>query len=152
VAKVQKVGFLCLWALGVALLGLAGSGCNIEQLEKVDRIVADANTIGGGIAAIPDGPAGALIPREVVIIMELLGIGAAAAYGIWQRIRASGILERNADLSVTLKAVVDAIDKTGGQEAENVKANVLALATRRRVYDVADAIIDEHRAAKQAAA
>jgi hypothetical protein len=146
----RKVGFFILWPVCLALVGLAG--CNEEQLAKVDRVVADVNTIGQGVAAIPDGPAGTLIPPEIAIILELLGFTGTLAFAIWQKIRASGVLARNADLSVTLKAVVDAIDKTGGQEAENVKANVLALATRRRVYDVADAIIDEHRAAKQAAA
>lgn len=73
------------------LFGAAG-GCNEEQLLRVDKAVADVNTIGQGVAAIPDGPAGALVSPDVHFIMELLGIGAAAAYGIWQRIRASGVL------------------------------------------------------------
>lgn len=148
--NVRKSGFLCV-VLVAMLFGVAG-GCNEEQLRRIDHAIADVNTATQGIAAIPDGPAGALIPREVTIIMELLGVGAAVAFGVWQKIRASGILERSEDLSVTLKAVVDAIDKTGGQEAENVKANVLAIATTRHVYDTADAVIDEHRASKQAAA
>jgi hypothetical protein len=142
----RKVGFL-LVVLAAMLFGSAG-GCNEEQLRRVDRAVADVNTAAQGVAAIPDGPAGALIPREVVMIMELLGLGAAAAFGIWQRIRASGLLERNADLSTTLKVVVDAIDLTGGEPAEAVKANVLETATTRHVYDTADAVIDEHRASK----
>lgn len=148
--NVRKVGFLCV-VLAAMLFGVIG-GCNEEQLLRVDKIVADVNTAGQGVAAIPDGPAGALIPVDVRFIMELLGIGAAAAYGIWQKIRASGVLAEKQDLSVTLKAVVDAIDTTGGEPAENVKANVLAIATQRHIYDIADTVIDDHRTVKQVGA
>lgn len=146
--NVRKSGFLCV-VLAAMLFGVAG-GCNEEQLRRVDQAVADVNTAAQGVAAIPDGPAGALIPPEVAIIMELLGIGAAAAYGIWQKIRASGVLARNADLSVTLKAVVDAIDASG-TAAEDVKTNIQAKMIERHVYDTADAIVDEHRSNRTAA-
>jgi hypothetical protein len=145
---VRKIGFLCV-VLAAMLFGTAG-GCNEEQLRRIDRVVADVNTAGQEVAAIPDGPAGALIPAEVRIIMELLGIGAAAAFGIWQQIRASRVLERNTDLSVALRAVADGIDQAG-ESGQNAKAQIMAVMMQRRVYDTADVVVDEHRTKKTTA-
>jgi hypothetical protein len=145
----RKVGFFIVWALVLAFVGLGGSGCDETQLQRIDRIVADANTAGQGVAAIPEGPAGALIPPDVKMIMELLGVGLAMAYAIWQQLRASGVLRKNADLSVTLKAVADGIDQAG-PEAENAKTQIQAVMMQRHVFDTADQVIDEHRSKKTA--
>jgi hypothetical protein len=143
----RKVGFFAVWSVVLAFVLSAGAGCTEEELARIDRGVADANTIGQGIAAIPDGPAGALIPPEVRIIMELLGVGLAAAFGIWQKIRASGLLSKNADLVTTIRAVVDGIDASGSK-AEPVKVAIQNVMQKRHVYDTADAIVDQNRSAK----
>lgn len=147
--KVRKVGF---FTVVLASVLFAGSGCSPEQLQQIDRAVADANTIGQGIAAISDGPAGVLIPPEIRAIMVLLGVGAAAAYEIWQRIRLARVLERNQDLDVTLRALGDGIDQASPKAADDVKAQILAVMMQRRIYDKADRVVDEHRAKKTAAA
>jgi hypothetical protein len=126
---------------------LFAGGCTEEQIAKIDKGVADANTAAQGLAAIPDGPAGALIPPQVRIIMELLGVGLAAAFGIWQKIRASGLLLKNSDLVTTIRAVVDGIDASGSK-AEPVKVAIQNVMRKRHVYDTADEIVDQNRSAK----
>lgn len=143
----RKVGCFTVWPVVLASLLFAGSSCTEDQLKKIDKGLADANTAAQGLAEIPDGPAGALIPPEVRIIMELLGIGLAAAYGIWQKIRASGLLTKNADLVTTIRAVVDGIDASGSK-ADPVKAVIQTTMQKRHVYDTADAIVDANRSAK----
>lgn len=142
--KLRKGGLLC---MVLAAVLLSGPGCTDEQLAKIDKAVADANQAAQGIAAIPDGPAGALIPDQIKIIMELLGVGAAVAFGIWQRIRASGLLLKNADLVTTIRAVVDGIDASG-EKAEPVKVAIKSVMEKRHVYDTADAVVDENRSTK----
>lgn len=134
-------------SISLAFFLFAGSGCTDQQLAQIDKAVADANQVGQGIAQIPDGPAGALIPPQVQLIMELLGLSGAVAFGLWQKIRASGLLEKNADLVTTIRAVVDGIDASGPQ-ADPVKAAIKTTMEKRHVYDVADATVDENRSAK----
>ncbi len=126
--------------------------CTPEQLAKIDQGVKDANTASEGAAAIATGPAGALIPPQIRLILQLLGFVGPLAVAIWEKIRASRVLEKNADLGTTLAAVVDAIDQADAESAEKVKANVMAIATRRRIFDTADALIDEHRTVKRSPA
>ena len=140
----SKVGFLRV-VLGFVLL--AGTGCTDQQLAKMDKAVADANQVAQGVAEIPDGPAGSLIPPQVQLIMELLGVGAAIAFGLWQKIRASGVLAKNADLVTTIRAIVDGIDASGAAAAE-VKSTIKTVMEKRHVYDTADAVVDEMRSAK----
>lgn len=142
----MKSHFLILVGLvaGLALFA-AGPSCSPDQLQRADRIIADVNTAGRGVAAIPDGPAGALIPPEVRLIMELLGVGAAVAFGLWQRVRASGLLETKQGLDVTLRAIVDAIDQAEPTAADPVKTQILANMLQRRIHGTADRLVDEHR-------
>jgi hypothetical protein len=142
--KMRRVGFL---GVVLAFVLLAGPGCTDEQLARIDKGVADANTAAQGVAEIAEGPAGGLIPDQVKIIMQLLGVGAAVAFGLWQKIRASGILLKNADLVTTIRAVVDGIDASGAA-AEDVKVAIKNVMEKRHVYDTADAVVDENRSAK----
>jgi hypothetical protein len=142
--KMRRVGFL---GVVLAFVLLAGPGCTDEQLAKIDKVVTDANTAAQGVAQIPAGPAGSLIPDEIKIIMQLLGVGAVVAFGIWQKIRASGLLEKNADLTTTIRAVVDGIDASGAA-ADEVKVAIQSVMEKRHVYDTADAVVDENRSAK----
>lgn len=139
----RRNGVLCL----ALLAGLEMGGCTEQQLAKIDKAVADVNTVAEGVAAIPDGPAGALIPPQVRVILELLGFSGALAIAVWQRVRASGLLAKNADLVTTIRAVVDGIDASG-PAADPVKASIKTTMEKRRVYDVADATVDANRSVK----
>lgn len=131
------------WAVvSTALLFGVWAGCTAEQLGIADRIVADANQAAQGAAQIAEGPAGGLIPVEVRAILELLGIGGALAVAIWQKVRASGVLEKNADLSVTLKAIVDAVEKLEPQAGGLAKAQIKQVMQAREIYATANPIVD----------
>lgn len=66
---------------------LGPPGCTDPQRREIDRIIADVNQVGQGIAAAAHGPAAPLIPPELRLIMELVGIATAGAYGTWQTMR-----------------------------------------------------------------
>jgi hypothetical protein len=134
---------------GVIVL-LAAVSCTPEQLARMDKAVADANLAAQGGAAIASGPAGPLLPANVRAILELVGIGGAATAIFYQRLRASGVLVKKADLAMTLAAVVDAIDQTDPQHAAAVKGNVKALMKSRQIFNMANAVVDENRSAKTA--
>lgn len=127
-------------------LMLLAAGCSQEQLASMDKHVQDVNQVvtgaGQTLDAIQQTPAGSLIPPQVYQIMEILGVGLAVAIGIWQKIRASGLLEKNQDLVTTLRAVVDGVEKAGSKAAP-VKASIKETMRDREVYSVANPIVDQ---------
>ncbi len=127
--------------LPLTLLLLAAPGCSQEQLRKADGLFDKGKQAGQGLQDAAHGPASPLIPAPVQDGMELAGLGLLAAYGIWQRIRASNLLERKDDLTVTLKAVVDGID-TVPKQAEPIKAEIKQIMKDREIYSRANAIVD----------
>jgi hypothetical protein len=129
-----------------ALLFGAMGGCSEEHLSKMDKAVADANHAAQIPRAVADSPAlSPLIPPEIRIILELLGFAGTAAFGIWQKIRASGILAKSQDKSLTLKAIADAIDALDPKQAQPVKAEIKQVMQDREILSTANAIVDEHR-------
>ena len=74
-------------AIIMAVCFLLAGGCTEGQLDRGDAIAADVNSVGQAIGQVADGPVGDLLPPGVRQIMQLLGIGAVAAFGVWQKIR-----------------------------------------------------------------
>ncbi|MCU0916910.1 MAG: hypothetical protein MUC88_20470 [Planctomycetes bacterium] len=143
----MKRASLILVGMVAALALFTVPSCTDEQLQRADRVFADANAIGRGVAAIPDGPAGVLIPPDVRCILELLGVTGAAALVLWQKIRSSKILERKQDLAVTLKAIVDGIEQSGIRGRDAVKPAIAEVMKDRDIYGRANAIVDQYKAA-----
>ncbi len=127
--------------LTLVTLLVGALGCTDQQLASIDHAVTDANTAAHGISAVAQGPAGAILPPQVRIIMELLGIGATAALGIWKWLQASGLLKKNQDLVMTLKAVCDGVSASG-KKADPVKAQIKQIMLDREVYSTANPIVD----------
>jgi hypothetical protein len=121
---------------------LAAPGCSERQLAEIDRAAQDANTVGQGVTALAHGPAASLIPAQVRQIMELLGIGLAGALAVWKWLLASGLLKKNQNLTVTLKAIVDGIEAIG-PHADPAKDSIKEIMRDREVYSVANPIIDQ---------
>jgi hypothetical protein len=140
------------WGVVSALLLCGAAGCTPEQLGQLDRAAGEVNAVGDAVTQISHGPAAGIIPPDVLAIMEIAGLGLAAAYAVWQRIRASGLLQKNQDLAVTIKAIADGIDASGDKAADDVKAHVLAVMMQRRIYDRADRVVDSVRTKKGATA
>lgn len=147
-------------ALQTQLAAAQAAGADSETLDVLQSALTEALAQKPGVeqflsqarASLEKAKANPNASGEIELYVSMavsaLGIFASA----WFKRKASQQAKTAKDRSVTLKTVVDAVDKTGGEAAENVKANVLALATTRHVFDMTDAIIDEHRASKQAAA
>lgn len=135
--------------LSSTLLLVVSGGCNEEQLARIDQGIQDANHVVTAadrtVTDLADSPVGGLIPPQVYQIMELLGIGVTAALALWKTIRASGLLKKNSDLTVTLKALVDGVEASGDQAAP-VKANIKEIMRDREVYSVANPIVDQVKA------
>jgi len=134
----------------VVLASFAIGGCTVDQVDRVDQVAADVNAVGQAITEVSQGPAATLLPPEVIRIMQLLGIGAAAAVAIWQKLKASGLLTRNRQLVATLGAVADGIDQSPPATAKAVKDQIKRRMEQRHVYDTADAIIDSVRSERRA--
>jgi hypothetical protein len=120
-------------------------GCSDEQLRQADRVFADVNNAGRLTRTVAESPEASLIPPPIRLALELLGLSGAAAFGIWQKIRASKILERKQDLSVTLKAIVDAIETTDARGQDAVKPRIEDLMKERGIYDLANTIVDAYK-------
>ena len=125
-----------LTALVVVGLLAAAAGCNEDQLRRADRIFGDVNSVGQTIAQLPDSPAGPLIPPDVAAIMKILGIGAAGAYAVWQKIRANGTMK-------TLKAVTAGVEATDEAVQATVKGAVGEAMKAAGIYARGKAIVNE---------
>jgi hypothetical protein len=140
------VSLAALFAFSPVLL----QSCSPEQLQQADRVFADVNNAGQIAGHVASSPEGAMIPEPFRSALALLGFGGAAAFGIWQKIRASKILERSTDVTTALKAIVDAIDTVPAQ-AEPVKVEIKQIMKDREIYSTANAIVDELRSKKATA-
>ena len=135
----RKIKIVALWGvLSVALL-LGTLGCCSEE---ADQLAADVNNAGQLMRQIGDSPA---VPALARVILELLGLCAAVAVGVYQKVRSSGLQARSSDKSLTLRAVVDAIDALSKAEAQPVKDAIGQTMKARGIASVADQVVDEHR-------
>jgi hypothetical protein len=142
---VGKIKFCIVFALVAIFAVFTPGGCSEEQLQQADRTAADVNALGTLVRDVATSPAGGAIPQPVRLIMELLGVGIVAAYGIWQKMRAAQAAGRSADLSTTLRAIADGVDGAPKQAGTQVKAQIKAVMDNRQVRDLADPIVNEHR-------
>ena len=141
----MKRQFPIILALVTLLALFAVPSCTEQQLAQGDKIGRDVNDGGRLLRTLAESPEAAFIPPQVRVILELLGLGGAAAFGIWQKIRAAKILEKKQDVDVTLKAIVDAIDQAEPKASDPVKTQILATMIERRIHGTADQVVDEHR-------
>jgi hypothetical protein len=121
---------------------LLSAGCEVEELQRVDRIVADVNDVFAGAAEVTDGPARRLIPEPWRTAIGLLGFVGAAAVAVWEKIRASRVLEKNADLTLTTRAIVQGIEAAELHAKDSVKPAIADRMKQLRIYDTADPIVE----------
>ena len=114
-------------------------GCNEQQSDDIDDLAADANAIGKGLQEFAEGPAGDLLPPAVRRIMQMLGIGAAAAYTIWRQMQSKTVQQ-------TGSAVLAAIEKLPENQRQDVKAAVKDEMISREIFSKANAIVDALKA------
>lgn len=135
----------CLALVGLVVLsvGLAtGPSCTVPQLQRGDRIAADVNAVGTALRDIAGSPA---VPSPMREILEILGIAGVGGYGIWQRLRASKILEKSEQKSLTLTAIADGVDQAPPEAAAKVKTAIQTVMMQREILSTANTIVDEHR-------
>jgi hypothetical protein len=108
--------FMMSWAI-VCLLAFAG-GCSEAQRETVDRWAPTAQQVGqaaGEFAASESGQT--LLGPDASFWGSLGGLSVAALAAIWQTVRRNQTFE-------TLSAVTKAVQASGGEHTEAVKALV----------------------------
>lgn len=129
--------------VGVVLCFLAVIliGCTPEQVDQVDQTLADANSVATGVVDLVRGPAGAVFPPMVRTIAEVLGIGLAAALGLWKQLKHN--LTKDALRAVT-KGVENVSDGTNEVDRaaveavkEKVRQEMLKLSARKMSVDFA---------------
>lgn len=128
--------------LAMVSAALYAAGCETEDLQQVDRIVYDVNDAFSGAAEIADGTAGRLIPEPWRTALALLGFLGPAAIAIWEKIRASKILEKNAELTLTTRAIVQGIEAAELHAKDSVKPAIADRMKQLRIYDTADPIVE----------
>lgn len=107
--------FLMIGAVCCLLSGLPG--CTEQQVEKVDKVLDDANAVTTGVVELVRGPAGAVFPPIVRTIAELLGVTLAVALGLWQKIKHMLTKE-------SLAAIVKGVEAMDDKTKESVKTEI----------------------------
>lgn len=120
----------------ILLVLLAVAGCTQEQGDKIDKGMADANAIGDALQEITEGPVGDMLPSGVKSTMQVLGVAAATALGIWQQMRAKVVKQ-------TASAVLAGIERLPRERKKETKAAVKAEMDERNIYTKANAVVDK---------
>ena len=131
--------------LAVLISAMFGIGCAEQQLERMDRIVADVNDISATGMVLLQSPAARLLPPDA----QLYGAVAVAMASIivngWQQIR--GNLMKK-----TTKAIVKGIEASENQVKTNPSNPVkVAIGEQLRaagIYDQGDKLIRELKIAR----
>jgi hypothetical protein len=140
-----KIKTIVFSGLVAAALLFTPGGCSPEQLTQADKTMTDVNEIGRAVDQFVASPAGNTLPPVIRMIMELLGVGALAAFGIYKQIRLGQVQGKSDQVSLTLRAVADAVDKLTPSVAKAVKGQVREVMDDRQIRSLADPIVDEHR-------
>lgn len=125
----------CLMLACSCLVGIA-AGCSPDQIEKIDKVVGDVNTVADGLSDVASGPAGAVLPADVRLVMKLLGVSAAVALALWQRVRGKAVRR-------TGSAVVAAIESLPSAEKAAVKRAVKSELVKRRMFSKGNKVVEE---------
>jgi len=136
----KKATFITLIVLIVSL-----GGCNEQQFERADQLVADVNNVAAGGQAVLSSPAGGFIPspaREIAGVTVSVLMAAAAAYQTW----------RKNQMAKTTKAIVkgvESIDREHQTKNPNPAMKIKqAIGVQMRalgVYDAGNKIVDQMR-------
>lgn len=113
-------------------------GCELQQLERMDRIVSDANDLVAAGGAMLGSPAGALIPPDIRLYGAAGLAIASVVLNSWQKIR--GNLMKK-----TTKAIVRGIeiaDKPRSNPMSAVKSSIKTEMELAGVYDRGNRLID----------
>ena len=135
----KTAAIIILSAAAMTALFCGCPGCNEKQTDDIENLAADANAIGTGLQDLADGPVGDMLPPGVRRLMEMLGLGAAAAYTIWRQMQATRAKQAGS-------AILAAVDKLPGTKDSGVQGEVKkAVKTEmigREIYSKANAIVD----------
>ncbi len=109
----MKRAFVIFGLLCASLL----SGCTEEQIDQGEQILTDANSVAEGLSDFADGPAGVLLPPGFRAAVELVGISAAAALGVWQK-------HKHRLTKDALRAVAAGVENVKASDSMIVKSEV----------------------------
>lgn len=129
--------------LCAAMFGL--TGCDEEQLQKVDNIVGSVKPITEVGEQILESPAGAVIPPQYIGMTKAAGTLALIAAATWFKIREKQAVSREAKTSdklditkQTLSCVVQAVESPN-----DTKPTVKKMLQESYIYPDGKRIIDE---------
>jgi len=144
-------------ALQAQLTAAQAAGADSATLAKLQAALAEAQAQKPGVeqfltearAQLAKAKENPTIAGEIELYVSM-GLSALGIFGsAWFKRKAAQQARKAEDRSVALRAIADGIDASG-EAAENVKTNIQAKMIERHVYDVADAVVDEHRSTKAA--
>jgi hypothetical protein len=125
----------------VTLIG----GCEEKQLERIDRIITDANDVVSGVGAVLQSPAGALLPPDLRLYGTIGVAIASVGVNAWQKVK--GNLMKK-----TTKAIVKGIEKGQGDPKTNpvskIKAAIGQEMRTAGIYDKGNQLVDQLKVAR----
>lgn len=118
---------------------LTVTSCEEQQLERVDKIVTDANSVAAAGGAVLQSPAGALLPPDIRFIGAAALAIASIAFNSWQKVRAN-LMKK------TTKAIVKGIEAAEQVDKPNpanpVKAAIGDQMRAAGIYDKGNELVD----------
>ena len=130
-----------IFVIGVLLLL---PGCDESQLERMDRIVADANNITATGGLLLESPAGAMLPPDLRLYAAAGVALASIAVNSWQKVRS--VL-----MTKTTKAIVHGIelaDKPKTNPMSQVKRSIETEMKLAGVLDRGNKLVDRLKLAR----
>jgi len=121
------------------------SGCDEQQIGRIDRIVTDANDVVSGVGAVLKSPAGAMLPPGLQLYGAIAVAIASVGVNAWQKIK--GDLMKK-----TAKAIVKGIELAERELEPNPKSKIKeAIGTEMKlagVYDRGNKLVDQLKVAR----
>ena len=127
------------WLKSIIIVTVLTIGCEEQQLERVDKVVTDANSVVTAGEAMLQSPAGALLPPDLRLYGTVALALASIAVNSWQKVRMT-LMKK------TTKAIVKGIEAAEQVEKPNptnpVKAAIGDQMRAAGIYDKGNEIVD----------
>lgn len=101
---------------GFSSLLTLGIGCSEEQMQQVDRTMADVNQWSETGQMVLQSPAGQSLPPDIRLYGALAALIGSTAAGVWQK------FQRSQETKVT-KSIVQGVENSG-QSGKECKPNI----------------------------
>lgn len=120
------------WVI-VVFWGVLFAGCSTGQLSGWDRFFKGSRDAGSAVQSAVESPGGQFLPVPIKVGLEAVGGVGVLAYGIWQKIRASKVLEKHNTAKDALGDVLSFVRALQGDGSDSLRNQLEGLLEQRGV-------------------